>query len=85
MEVRMKIGWKKNVAGIINRNREIILCALLGAAVFVYIYGVHVLDPGLASHQRGRGFDAALSWMEVLPPCAVAFSLWDDRYDGLSE
>ncbi len=42
----MKIGWKKNVAGIINRNREIILCALLGAAVFVYIYGVHVLDPG---------------------------------------
>lgn len=41
----MKIGWKKKAIEFLNRNKEIIVCALLGAAVFVFIYGAHVLDP----------------------------------------
>lgn len=36
---------KKNIPEILHRNREMIICALLGAAVFVFIYGVHVLNP----------------------------------------
>ena len=41
----MKTGWKKKTIEFLNRNKEMIVCALLGAAVFVFIYGVHVLDP----------------------------------------
>lgn len=43
----MKIAarLKKNLPEVLNRNKEVLICALLGAAVFIFIYGVHVLNP----------------------------------------
>ncbi len=36
--------WKKRLKGL-ERNKEMIVCACLGAAIFVFIYGIHVLNP----------------------------------------
>lgn len=43
MEKLKKFGEK--VYEGLGRNREIVICALLGAVVFVYIYGMHILNP----------------------------------------
>lgn len=36
---------KKNLLEGLSRNKEIIICAILGAAVFIFIYGTHILNP----------------------------------------
>lgn len=36
--------WKKRLKGL-ERNKEMIVCAFLGASIFVFIYGIHVLNP----------------------------------------
>ncbi len=38
-------GLKKDIKTTVWRNKEMIICALLGAAVFLLIYGGHVLNP----------------------------------------
>lgn len=39
---RLKESLWKNI----KENKEVLFCAFLGAVVFVFIYGPHILDPG---------------------------------------
>ncbi len=38
-------GLKEQCKAVVWENKEVIICALLGAAVFLMIYGAHVLNP----------------------------------------
>lgn len=44
-KIEGKMGWKDGLLSVWNKDKEIIICALLGAVVFVLIYGVYVLNP----------------------------------------
>ena len=76
-------------AATIVTDKQGIVGMRFAGGVYFYLYLRNpCTEPflyGLAADQCGRGFDAALPWVEILPPCRLDVSFWDDGYFGISE